>query len=98
MLKGCLPWTNLDGVDNTSTKYDQISRVYEAKKSFSFQEKTPGDVPQEFFNFVQMSRALKFDELPPYLKMRRMFKELFVRSYYEFDYVYDWFLVPMRKV
>ena len=27
-----------------------------------------------------------------------MFKELFVRSYYEFDFVYDWFLVPMRKI
>ena len=27
-----------------------------------------------------------------------MFKELFVRSYYEFDYVYDWFLVPMKKI
>lgn len=52
MLKGCLPWTNLDGVDTAGTKYDQISRIYEAKKSFSFQEKTPGDVPQGIFFFL----------------------------------------------
>lgn len=99
LLKGCLPWT-IDNENNTNmSKYDIVNKLYDTKNSFNFSpDKAPSDVPKEFFNLVELARGLKFDEQPPYLKIRRMFKELFVRSYYEFDYVYDWFLIPMKTI
>ena len=54
MLKGCLPWTGPDGTEVAANKYDQISRIYEAKKSFNFADKTPGDVPQGKFFFLRV--------------------------------------------
>ena len=97
MLKGCLPWSNIESENPKATKYENIASIYESKKSNCTGNRTPKDVPREFFKLVEMSRELKFEEAPPYQKIRRMFKELFVRSYYEFDYVYDWVLIPMKS-
>ena len=96
-LKGCLPWTQEN--ESSKSRYELIAKIHETKSAFNFSsDKAPADVPKEFFNFVQIARDLKFDEQPPYLKIRRMFKELFVRSSYEFDYVYDWFQIPMKDI
>lgn len=38
-------------------------------------------------------RELKFEEKPQYNHLRRIFKDLFNRMGYEFDYVYDWNLL-----
>jgi hypothetical protein len=35
-------------------------------------------------------RELKFEEKPDYNYLRKVFKELFSRMGYEYDYVYDW--------
>eukprot|EP01017_Pseudomicrothorax_dubius_P037611 TRINITY_DN5535_c0_g1_i6.p1 TRINITY_DN5535_c0_g1~~TRINITY_DN5535_c0_g1_i6.p1 ORF type:complete len:164 (+),score=50.73 TRINITY_DN5535_c0_g1_i6:64-555(+) len=34
-------------------------------------------------------------EKPDYNYLRKLFKELFLREAYEFDFVYDWILLPM---
>ena len=48
------------------------------------------DVPQEFIDFMNYCRCLKFDEKPDYNAQRRKFKDLFNRMGYEYDYVFDW--------
>ena len=41
-------------------------------------------------------RNLKFEEKPDYNKLRRIFKDLFNRMGYEFDYNYDWTLIEKK--
>ena len=48
------------------------------------------EVPQEFVDFMNYCRELKFDEKPDYNAQRRKFKDLFNRMGYEYDYVFDW--------
>ena len=42
-------------------------------------------------------RGLKFEEKPDYNYLRRMFKDLFNRMGYEFDYNYDWTLLDRKS-
>lgn len=39
---------------------------------------------------MQQIRALAFEERPDYDSFRQIFKELFYRSGFEYDYNYDW--------
>ena len=48
------------------------------------------NVPEEFVMFMDYCRDLKFEEKPDYNYLRKIFKDLFNREGYEFDYVYDW--------
>ena len=41
-------------------------------------------------------RSLKFEEKPDYNHLRRMFKDLFNRMGYEYDYNYDWTLLEKK--
>jgi serine/threonine protein kinase len=54
-------------------------------------------VPSEFVEFMKYCRELKFDEKPDYQFCRRMFKDLFNRMGYEFDYEYDWTIMERKK-
>ncbi len=44
-----------------------------------------------------MTRLLRIDEVPNYSEMRKMFKDLFERSGYKFDYRYDWVEMAEKK-
>lgn len=46
--------------------------------------------PVEFGTYLAYCRNLRFDEKPDYTYLRKLFKDLFKRSGYEQDYVYDW--------
>ncbi|KAG9086006.1 serine/threonine protein kinase [Ceratobasidium sp. UAMH 11750] len=35
-------------------------------------------------------RALRFDDKPDYSYLRKLFRDLFVREGYQYDYVFDW--------
>lgn len=48
------------------------------------------NVPEEFISYMDYCRTLQFEEKPDYSFLRRMFKDLFNRLGYEYDYVYDW--------
>jgi casein kinase I family protein HRR25 len=43
------------------------------------------------------ARNLKFDEQPNYTGMRNMFKDLFQRNGYKYDYKYDWVILANKK-
>lgn len=40
---------------------------------------------------------MRFDERPNYSQMRNMFKELFNKSGYKYDYQYDWVILAEKK-
>lgn len=49
--------------------------------------------PPEFATYLSYTRNLRFDEKPDYAYLRNLLKELFVKSNFELDYVYDWNLL-----
>ena len=53
--------------------------------------------PAEFATYLNYCRNLRFDEKPDYTYCRNLFKELFTKSGYELDYIYDWNLVTEKK-
>ena len=54
------------------------------------------NVPEEFVMFMDYCRDLKFEEKPDYNYLRKLFKDLFNRMGYEYDYVYDWHLLERK--
>ena len=91
-LKGALPWQGIEG----ESFEEQLNEIKEKKMTVSL-ELLCGDLPQEFAVYLNYCRNLKFDEKPDYGYLKKIFKELFVRSGYEYDYVYDWLLIPYDK-
>lgn len=55
------------------------------------------NVPQEFVTFMDYCRDLKFEEKPDYNHLRRLFKDLFNRMGFEFDYLFDWVLLERQQ-
>jgi hypothetical protein len=54
--------------------------------------------PEEFATFFNYSRKLKFEEKPDYAYLRKLFKDLFFRMGYEYDYIYDWIIRKNEKI
>jgi len=53
--------------------------------------------PVEFVKYLSQCRNLRFDERPQYSAMRGMFKDLFQRNGYKYDYQYDWVILSEKK-
>ena len=53
--------------------------------------------PVEFGTYLAYCRNLRFDEKPDNTYLKKLLKDLFVRSGYELDYVYDWNLIDHNK-
>ena len=47
--------------------------------------------------YMSHCRNLKFEERPQYSEMKNMFKELFQRNGFKFDYQYDWVIKDEKK-
>ena len=47
-------------------------------------------MPNQFIEYMEKVRALKFEERPDYDVLRQMFKELFYDQGFEYDYNFDW--------
>ena len=68
------------------------------RRMLSIMEKkmtTPTDLlcrgfPNEFGIFLNYTRALRFDDKPDYSYLRKLFRDLFVREGFQYDYVFDW--------
>jgi hypothetical protein len=41
--------------------------------------------------YLHYVRSLKFDEKPDYQRLRGIFRDLFTRLGYRYDYVFDWY-------
>lgn len=85
LLKGTLPWMGLEA-KTRKQKYENICRV---KASTSFEDLCAG-YPEEFVTYFKSVRQLRFADQPDYSRYRKMFKKLFLRLGYVYDYRYDW--------
>ena len=84
-LRGSLPWQGL----KATTKQQKYDTIMEKKMT------TPTDLlchgfPAEFRLFLNYTRSLRFDDKPDYSYLRKLFRDLFVREGFQYDYMFDW--------
>jgi len=90
-LRGSLPWQGL-AARGKNEKYDKIR---EKKLSTEVGVLCEG-VPNEFATYLTYCRSLSFADRPDYGYLRRLFKDLFFREGYHYDFVFDWTLTTLN--
>jgi casein kinase 1 len=91
-LRGSLPWQGLKAVTKKQ-KYDKIS---DRKMATPVEQLCKG-FPPEFATYFQYCRSLRFDDKPDYGYLRKLFRDLFAREAFTWDYVFDWTLLKYRQ-
>ncbi|CAD8058209.1 unnamed protein product [Paramecium primaurelia] len=84
-LKGSLPWQGLD-VKNREEKYELIKTI---KQTITIEDLCNG-LPNEFLKYFQHCRSLKFDEEPDYKRFKMLFRDLFFKLDFIWDYLFNW--------
>jgi len=54
--------------------------------------------PSEFISYFHYCRSLRFDDKPDYSYLKRLFRDLFIREGYQFDYVFDWTVLKYPQI
>ena len=85
-LKGSLPWDEVTARRDKKLLFEQITQI----KIKTSTEKLCQGLPKEFSQYLNSVKSLKFDEEPHYAEYRKMFRELFIKMGYIYDYDYDW--------
>ncbi|KAI8884362.1 kinase-like protein [Backusella circina FSU 941] len=90
--RGQLPWQGI----RARTKKEKYDKIMEKKMT------TPADalcrgLHQEFAIYLNYVRSLRFDDKPDYSYLRKLFRDLFVREGYQYDYVFDWTIRKMQE-
>tara|TARA_B110000211_G_C14093227_1_gene560759 strand:+ start:13639 stop:14541 length:903 start_codon:yes stop_codon:yes gene_type:complete len=84
-LKGRLPWQGLGG----STKGEKKNRIFEKKNSTTLEDLCDG-CPSAFYLYMKYCRILRFQEKPNYTLLKDLFINLFKKSDFKLDFIYDW--------
>ncbi|XP_017627161.1 casein kinase 1-like protein 9 isoform X1 [Gossypium arboreum] len=84
-LRGSLPWQGL----KAGTKKQKYDKINEKKVSTSI-EVLCKSYPSEFVSYFHYCRSLRFEDKPDYSYLKRLFRDLFIREGYQFDYIFDW--------
>lgn len=92
-LRGSLPWQGLKA-GTKKQKYDKISE----KKMSTPIEVLCKSYPSEFVSYFHYCRSLRFEDKPDYSYLKRLFRDLFIREGYQFDYVFDWTILKYPQV
>ncbi|KAK4351672.1 hypothetical protein RND71_030985 [Anisodus tanguticus] len=92
-LRGSLPWQGLKA-GTKKQKYDKISE----KKMLTPIEVLCKSHPSEFISYFHYCRSLRFEDKPDYSYLKRLFRDLFIREGYQFDYVFDWTILKYPQI
>lgn len=92
-LRGSLPWQGLKA-GTKKQKYDKISE----KKMLTPIEVLCKSYPAEFTSYFHYCRSLRFEDKPDYSYLKRLFRDLFIREGYQFDYVFDWTILKYPQL
>ncbi|EEF33572.1 casein kinase, putative [Ricinus communis] len=92
-LRGSLPWQGLKA-GTKKQKYDKISE----KKMLTPIEFLCKNYPSEFTSYFHYCRSLRFEDAPDYSYLKRLFRDLFIREGYQFDYVFDWTILKYPQI
>uniref|UniRef100_A0A6M2EFU6 non-specific serine/threonine protein kinase n=1 Tax=Populus davidiana TaxID=266767 RepID=A0A6M2EFU6_9ROSI len=91
-LRGSLPWQGL----KAGTKKQKYEKISEKKVSTSIEALSRG-YPTEFASYFHYCRSLRFDDKPDYAYLKRIFRDLFIREGFQFDYVFDWTILKYQQ-
>ncbi|OIW18726.1 hypothetical protein TanjilG_13478 [Lupinus angustifolius] len=91
-LRGSLPWQGL----KAGTKKQKYEKISEKKVSTSI-EALCRSYPTEFASYFHYCRSLRFDDKPDYAYLKRIFRDLFIREGFQFDYVFDWTILKYQQ-
>lgn len=86
--KGSLPWQGL----RAKTKKEKYDAIKDKKLSTTIDVLCKG-YPEEFATYLDLCHKLKFDEKPDYGRLRKLFKDLYIRKAFDCDFVYDWNII-----
>ena len=85
LLQGTLPWVGIPG----KTKQEKYKLIGQIKSSQS-----PEDLvqphPKEFAIYLNYVKSLRFEQKPDYSYLKKIFKELFAKLKFNYDYIFDW--------
>ena len=84
-LRGNLPWQGL----KVRSKEDRYKKILGKKKETSSQDLCK-EFPHEFFEYVDYSKNLEYEENPDYDFLRQKFLDVLKGLNEEMDYIYDW--------
>ena len=84
-LRGNLPWQGL----KVRSKEDRYKRILEKKRETTTEDLCK-DFPREFFEYVDYTRNLEYEENPDYDFLRKKFTDVLKELNEEMDYIYDW--------
>ncbi|XP_042406199.1 casein kinase I-like isoform X1 [Zingiber officinale] len=91
-LRGSLPWQGL----RAETKKKKYEKISEKKVATSIEALCRG-FPFEFASYFHYCRSLRFDDKPDYAYIKKLFRELFFREGFQFDYVFDWTILKYQQ-
>lgn len=91
-LRGSLPWQGL----KAGTKKQKYEKISEKKMSTSIEMLCKG-YPSELASYFHYCRSLRFDDKPDYAYLKRLFRDLFIREGFQFDYVFDWTILKYQQ-
>ncbi|ORX43473.1 kinase-like protein [Hesseltinella vesiculosa] len=83
--RGQLPWQGI----RAHTKKEKYQKIMEKKMSVSPEELCQG-LDVEFSVYLQYIRSLRFDAKPDYSYLHKLFRTVFVRHSFKYDYEFDW--------
>nr|GMD30496.1 casein kinase 1-like protein 2 isoform X2 [Ipomoea batatas] len=87
-----LPWQGL----RAGTKKQKYDKISEKKVSTSIEVLCRG-YPTEFASYFHYCRSLRFVDKPDYAYLKRLFRDLFIREGFQFDYVFDWTILKHQQ-
>lgn len=91
-LRGSLPWQGL----KAATKKQKYEKISEKKMTTPIEVLCKG-FPPEFVTYFQVVRSLRFSDKPDYSYLRKLFRDLFIREGYQYDYVFDWTILKYQQ-
>ncbi|KAJ4833011.1 Casein kinase 1-like protein 10 [Turnera subulata] len=103
-LRGSLPWQGLKA-GTKKQKYDKISEKKMVTPVEVFLDTLASsskvlckNYPSEFTSYFHYCRSLRFEDKPDYSYLKRLFRDLFIREGYQFDYVFDWTILKYPQI
>ena len=90
--RGSLPWQGL----RAGTKKQKYDKIME-KKMMTPPEALCRGFPNDFCVYMNYVRTLRFDDKPDYSYLRKLFRDLFLREGFQYDYVFDWTLIKLEQ-
>lgn len=85
LLRGSLPWLNLEG----ATK-DETNELVKRKKLELSADQLCEGLPHEFAEYISYTKSLGFAGKPDYVRLRNLFRRLFKSQKFKHDNVFDW--------